>query len=78
MLGSVVLLACSVLVNAQGGVLRSSICWNLEDHDVASVDQDPGRVWSWNDPQVVYALQAIRTEGLDAALTRCPSGTPIP
>ena len=77
-LGSVVLLACSVLVNAQGGVMRSSICWNLKAHDVASVDQNPARVWSWNDPQVVYAFGAIRTEGLDAALTRCPSGTPIP
>ena len=75
---SVVLLACSVLVNAQGAVLRSSICWNLKAHDVESVDQDPARVWSWSDPQVVYALQAVRTEGLNAALTRCPSGTPIP
>jgi hypothetical protein len=77
-IGSVVLLACSVLVNAQGAVMRSSICWNLKAHDVESVDQDPARVWSWSDPQVVYALQAVRTEGLDAALTRCPSGTPIP
>ena len=77
-LGSVVLLACSVLVNAQGGVMRSSICWNLKAHDVASVDQDPARVWSWNDPQVVYAFEAMRTRGFDAALTRCPSGTPIP
>jgi hypothetical protein len=76
--GSVVLLTCSVLVNAQGAVLRSSICWNLKGHDVESVDQNPARVWSWNDPQVVYAFQAIQTEGLDAALTRCPSGTPIP
>lgn len=75
---AVVLLVCSVLVNAQGGVMRSSICWNLKAHDVESVDQNPARVWSWNDPQVVYALQAVRTEGLDAALTRCPSGTPIP
>ena len=75
---AVVLLACSVLINAQGGVLRSSICWNLKAHDVESVDQNPARVWSWNDPQVVYALQSIRTEGPDAALTRCPSGTPIP
>ena len=76
--GAVVLLACSVLINAQGGVLRSSICWNLKAHDVESVDQNPARVWSWSDPQVVYAWQAVRTEGLDAALTRCPSGTPIP
>jgi hypothetical protein len=76
--GAVVLLACSLLINAQGGVLRSSICWNLKAHDVESVDQNPARVWSWTDPQVVYAWQAVRTEGLDAALTRCPSGTPTP
>ena len=76
--GAVVLLAASVLINAQGGVLRSSICWNLKAPDVESVDQNPARVWSWSDPQVVYAFQAVRTEGLDAALTRCPSGTPIP
>jgi hypothetical protein len=76
--GAVALLACSVLINAQGGVLRSSICWNLRAHDVESVDQNPARVWSWSDPQVVYAFHAIQTEGLDAALTRCPSGTPIP
>jgi hypothetical protein len=76
--GAVVLLAWSVLINAQGGVMRSSICWNLKAHDVESVDQNPARVWSWNDPQVVYAFQAIQSEGLDAALTRCPSGTPIP
>jgi hypothetical protein len=75
---AVVLLACSVLVNAQGGMLRSSLCWNLKASNVESVDQNPSRVWSWNDPQVVYALQAVRTEGLDAAMTRCPSGTPIP
>jgi hypothetical protein len=75
---SVVLLAFSVLVNAQGGLLRSSICWNLKAPTVASVDNDPARVWSWSNPQFVYGLQAIRSEGLDAAITRCPSGTPLP
>ena len=60
--GAVVLLACSVLINAQGGVLRSSICWNLKAHDVESVDQNPARVWSWSDPQVVYALRRRTTE----------------
>jgi hypothetical protein len=76
--GSVVLVASSVLVNAQGAVFRSSICWNLKAPAVKSVDDDPSRVWSWGDPQPVYALQAIRTVGLDAALTRCSSGTPVP
>jgi hypothetical protein len=74
---SVVLLACSVLVNAQGGLLRSTICWNLKTPTVASVDDDPARVWSLHDPQFVYGLGAIRSEGLHA-IDRCPAGTPIP
>ena len=75
--GSVVLLAWSVLVNAQGGLLRSTICWNLKTQTVASVDHDPSRVWSWSNPQFVYGLQAIRTEGLHA-IDGCPAGTPLP
>jgi hypothetical protein len=75
---SVVVLAFSVLVNAQGGLLRSSICWNLRGSGSASVDKDPARVWSWGNPQFVYALRAIGSEGLQAAITRCPSGTPLP
>jgi hypothetical protein len=75
---SVMLLGFSVLVNAQGGLLRSSICWNLRAPTVASVDKDPARVWSWSNPQFVYGLQAIRSDGLRAAITRCPSGTPLP
>jgi hypothetical protein len=77
-IASVLVLAFSVLVNAQGGLLRSSICWNLKAPTVASVDNDPARVWSWSNPQFVYGLQAIRSEGLDAAITRCPAGTPLP
>ncbi len=75
---SVVALAFSVLVNAQGGLLRSSICWNLKTPTVASVDSDPARVWSLSNPQFVFGLQAIRSEGLHAAVTRCPAGTPLP
>jgi hypothetical protein len=75
---SVVALAFSVLVNAQGGLLRSSICWNLKAPTVASVDSDPARVWSWGNPQFLFGLQAIRSEGLHAAVTSCPAGTPLP
>ena len=46
---SVVAFGFSVLVNAQGGVLRSSICWNLKSPTFASVDNDPARAWSWSD-----------------------------
>jgi hypothetical protein len=75
---SVVALVFSVLVNAQGGVLRSSICWNLKSPTFASVDNDPARAWSWSDPQFVFGLQAIRSEGLSRAITSCPGGTPLP
>jgi hypothetical protein len=76
--GSVVALTFSVFVNAQGGLLRSSVCWNLKTPTAASVDNDPARVWSLDDPQFVFGLEAIRTEGLHAAITRCPAGTPLP
>ena len=77
-IGSVAALGFSVLVNAQGGLLISSICWNLKAPTFASVDKDPARVWSWGNPQFVYGLQSIGSEGLHAAITRCPSGTPLP
>ena len=75
---SVVALTWSVLVNAQGGVLRSSTCWNLRSPSVASVDSDPSRVWSLHDPQFVFALRAIQSEGVAGAVDRCPAGTPLP
>ena len=77
-IASVIALAFSVVVNAQGGLLRSSICWNLRGSGSASVDKDPARAWSWGNPQFVYALRAIGSEGLQGAITRCPSGTPLP
>jgi hypothetical protein len=75
---SVILLACSILINAQGGLLRSTVCWNLKGPGMQSVDDDPGRAWSWSNAQFVYGLQAVRSEGLQAAISRCPSGTRIP
>jgi hypothetical protein len=77
-IGSVVVLAFSVFVNAQGALLSSTICWNLRGAGVASVDKDPARVWSWSSPQFVYGVRAIGSEGLRAAVTRCPTGTPLP
>lgn len=77
-IGTVVALAFSVFVNAQGAVLSSTICWNLKAPGAASVDKDPARAWSWGNPQFVYGVRAIGSEGLHAAITRCPSGTPLP
>jgi hypothetical protein len=77
-IGLVVVLVFSVFVNAQGALLSSTICWNLKAPGVASVDEDPARAWSWSNPQFVYGVRAIGSEGLRAAITRCPSGTPLP
>jgi hypothetical protein len=77
-IASVVVLTFSVFVNAQGGLLSSTICWNLKGPGLASVDKDPARAWSWSNPQVVYGFRAIASEGFRAAITRCPSGTPLP
>jgi hypothetical protein len=77
-IAAVVVLAFSVFVNAQGGLLSSTICWNLRAPGLASVDNDPARAWSWSNPQVVYGYRAIASEGLRGAITRCPSGTPLP
>lgn len=76
-IGCAVALAFSVFVNAQGGLLNASTCWNLRAHNVKSVDKDPARVWSWSNPQFVYGLRAIGSEGL-RAVTSCPGGTPLP
>jgi hypothetical protein len=76
-IGGVIVLAVSVLVNAQGGLLSASTCWNLKGHNVESVDKDPARAWSWSNPQLVYGFRAIGSEGLDA-VTACPGGTPLP
>jgi hypothetical protein len=77
-IGLVVVLVFSVFVNAQGALLSSTICWNLKAPGVESVDKDPARAWSWSNPQFVYGVRAIGSEGLRAAITQCPSGTPLP
>jgi hypothetical protein len=76
--GTVVVLVFSVFVNAQGALMKSTICWNLRGPGVASVDKVPARVWSWSNPQFVYGVRAIGSEGFQAAITRCPTGTPLP
>jgi hypothetical protein len=67
-----VLLTLSVVINAEGGLLRASICWNGKPGTPQNVDKHTSRVWSWSDPQFDYGLRALRTEGLHAVM-RCPS-----
>ena len=71
-IGSVVVLAFSVFVNAHGALLSSTICWNLKGSGLSSVDKDAARVWSWSNPQFDYGIRAIASEGLQVAITRCP------
>jgi hypothetical protein len=67
-----VLLAVSVIINAEGGLLRASTCWNGKAGTPQNVDNHTSRVWSWSDPQFDYGLRALGTEGLHAVM-RCPS-----
>lgn len=69
---TVVLVLCSVVVNAQGGLVRASTCWNGKPHTSKSVDNDPSRVWSWSDPQFDYGLRALGSIGARAVM-HCPA-----
>ncbi len=62
----VVLAAFSILVNAEGGVIRASMCWNGPSASHLSVDQDPSRVWSWSDAQVESGFRSLNDEGIQA------------
>jgi hypothetical protein len=68
----VLLLAASVCVNAPGALSAASERWNLEPVDV---DDDPGRVFRWRDPQFLAwwlrspAAPAGRSAAASAAQT---------
>jgi hypothetical protein len=56
----VVALGWSVFTNASGALARSAWCWNLQPGDI---DNNPGRVWSWSDPQFLTAAQRLVDTG---------------
>ena len=65
---AVALLGWSVLINAQGGAMRSTLCWNGEPN----IDENTSRLWDFDRPQMLSGLQAIADDGVvDAFLTRC-------
>jgi hypothetical protein len=65
---AIVLLAWSVLVNAQGGAMRSTLCWNGEPN----IDANTSRLWDFERSQMLSGLQAVVDDGVvDAFLTRC-------
>ena len=62
------LLTWSVLVNAQGGAMRSTLCWNGEPN----IDTHTSRLWDFKHPQMLSGVQAIADDGIvDAIFTRC-------
>ena len=69
---AITLLAWSVLVNAQGGAMRSTLCWNEEPN----IDTHTSRLWDFEHSQMLSGLQAVADDGIaDAILTRCtPDG----
>jgi hypothetical protein len=64
----VVAAAWGVIANAEGGTMRSTLCWNGEPN----IDENVHRIWSWSDPQITSGFSAIPENGLaNAFLTRC-------
>jgi hypothetical protein len=63
-----VLLAWSVLVNAQGGTMRSTLCWNGNP----DIDTHTSRLWDFESSQMLSGLQAVADDGVvDAIFSRC-------
>lgn len=46
----------AVLANAQGALMRASVCWNSVP---SFVDSAPQRLWDWSDPQVLRAARDL-------------------
>ena len=66
------LILASVAFNAEGGLMRSSTCWNGKEGTALNVDRRASRVWSWSDAQVRLQLPCAGNEGLHA-FTSCPA-----
>lgn len=62
------MIVASVAVNAEGGVLRSTTCWNGPHGSSAGIDQDPARVWSWSDPQFLTGFRSLSNLPVHAAV----------
>jgi hypothetical protein len=66
---TVLLLFASIAVNAEGGVLRSTTCWNTQP---VNVDSDPGRVWSWSDPKFLTGFRSLSSGSIQhSVLSTC-------
>jgi len=47
------LLVASIFINARGAIARETWLWNVYP---VNVDRQPGRLWSWRDPQMLAGL----------------------
>lgn len=71
-IAATVLLAWSVLVNFQGGAMRSTLCWNGEP----DIDSHTSRLWDFGSSQMLSGVQAVFDDGIvDAIFTRCDTPT---
>jgi hypothetical protein len=60
--------AWGVIANAEGGTMRSTLCWNGDPN----IDENVERIWSWSDPQLLSGFSAIPENGVrEAFLTTC-------
>jgi hypothetical protein len=59
--GVACLLAWSIAVNAFAATMRATNCWNVQP---VNVDQEPGRIWSWSDPQFLSGPRAVLDDGI--------------
>ncbi len=67
-----ILLVWSVFVNAQGGVMRSTVCWNAEP----DINTHTSRLWDFGSSQMLSGVQAVDDDGIvDAIFTRCAQPT---
>jgi hypothetical protein len=72
--GVAVAVAVSVAVNGGAAVMRSTNCWNTVPRDV---NDDPGRVWSLERPQVLAGYMSALDDGpRDAVLGTCDADSP--
>jgi hypothetical protein len=61
-------LGWSVIANAEGGLMRSTLCWNGEPN----IDKNVDRIWSVSDGQIISGFLAISESGVrEATLTPC-------
>jgi hypothetical protein len=65
LLATAALVLVSVAFNAEGGLLRSTTCWNSQPRNV---DKDPSRVWSWSDPQFLTGFRSLESGSIHASV----------